>query len=51
MKMRSISEVAREIICGFLNGGHDVQKLALARNLRRLGREINELLGELQSLK
>jgi len=51
MKVGSISQVAREIICAFLSAEHDTQKLALSRSLRKVERDLTELLEELRSVK
>jgi hypothetical protein len=51
MRVASVSEAAREMVCAFLRTGGDVRKLGLAGSLRRIEGDMTELRGELKKLQ
>jgi hypothetical protein len=50
LKVASVSEAAREMVCTFLRTGGDIRKLGLASSLRRIEGDMTELQGELKKL-
>jgi hypothetical protein len=48
MKVSTVSQAAREMVCAFLRTGGDIRKLALAGSLRKIEGDMTELRGELR---